>query len=161
MSRPIRWLTAALLLLPVGLALAAAADPARALAVPAALVAALYAVVWLGARPSRFEVSERGLELVFPVWRRTIRAGNGLRARLVSAAEFRREFGLPLRIGVGGLWGGFGWLWTTRRGLVEFYVSRSDELVLVERDLGRPLLVTPQAPEAMVQSLAGGAAGRA
>jgi hypothetical protein len=30
-----------------------------------------------------------------------------------------------LRIGVGGLWGVFGWLWT-RRGLVEVYVSRTD-----------------------------------
>lgn len=54
-----------------------------------------------------------------------------------------------MRIGIGGLWGGFGWLWPGR-GLVNFYVSRSDGLVLIERMSARPLLITP---EMMVQAL--------
>jgi hypothetical protein len=57
------------------------------------------------------------------------------------------------RIGVGGLWGGFGWLWTTRRGLVEFYVSRADGMVLIERRGARPLLITPADPEKLLRAL--------
>ena len=57
------------------------------------------------------------------------------------------------RIGVGGLWGGFGWLWTRGRGMVEFYVSRTDGLVIVERRGGRALLFTPQDPEEFVDAL--------
>ena len=74
-------------------------------------------------------------------------------ARTVTTAEFKAEVGLALRIGVGGLWGGFGWLWTQRRGLVEFYVSRLDGLVWIERRDGRPLLVTPSDPEGLVRAL--------
>jgi hypothetical protein len=89
------------------------------------LVLALYAGVYFMARPSRFDVSVNGVEVVFPFWTRGVPARGLVGARELSARDFQREFGWGLRIGVGGLWGVFGWLWT-RRGLVEVYVSRTD-----------------------------------
>ena len=70
----------------------------------------------------------------------------------MTKQELHQELGKTMRIGVGGLWGGFGWLWT-RRGLVNFYVSRSDGLVLIERRTARPILITPEKPEMMLQAL--------
>jgi hypothetical protein len=54
-----------------------------------------------------------------------------------------------MRIGAGGLWGGFGWLYT-RKGLLDLYVSRTDRFVLVRLRTGRPLLITPDADERFV-----------
>jgi hypothetical protein len=153
MSPLILWLTGFLCLVPAGLAAAALATGSRVLWIPALGTALLYAGVWLACRPSRFVVSEQGLDLVFPVWTRSIAAGDLTGVRLVSAEAFRAEFGRALRIGVGGLWGGFGWLWTSQRGFVEFYVSRTDGLVFAERRSGRPLLLTPEQPAAMVRAL--------
>jgi hypothetical protein len=39
-------------------------------------------------------------------------------ARLISVLS---EVGWSMRVGAGGLWGGFGWLWTERRGIVQMY----------------------------------------
>ena len=52
----------------------------------------------------------------------------------------------------GGLWGGFGWLYT-RKGLLDLYVSRTDRLVLVRLRAGRPLLLTPERDEGFVDAL--------
>jgi len=59
---------------------------------------------------------------------------------------------VPARWGRG-LWGGFGWLWTRKRGVVQIYVSRDDGLVGIERVGGRPWLITPEHPEAFVRAL--------
>jgi hypothetical protein len=73
--------------------------------------------------------------------------------RLIDRATLRREAGWGLRVGAGGLGGGFGWLWTQRRGIVQMYVSRIDGLVWIERVHDRPWLVTPEQPEAFVRAL--------
>jgi hypothetical protein len=51
------------------------------------------------------------------------------------------------------LWGGFGWLWTQRRGIVQMYISRTDGLVWIERISDRPWLITPDEPENFVRAL--------
>ena len=51
-----------------------------------------------------------------------------------------------------GLWGGFGWLYTSK-GLLGLYVSRTDRVVLVRLRTGRPLLVTPEDDERFVAAL--------
>lgn len=56
-----------------------------------------------------------------------------------------------MRIGAGGLWGGFGWLWTSRKGMVEFYVSRTDGFVLITRPNHLDILITPSTPEAFLE----------
>ena len=75
--------------------------------------------------------------------------------RLMAWQELRSEAGWCVRVGAGGLWGGFGWLWTQRRGIVQMYISRSDRLVWIERINDRPWLITPEQPEAFVQALSG------
>jgi hypothetical protein len=54
---------------------------------------------------------------------------------------------------VGGLWGTFGWLWTSRAGLVDVFVTRTDGLVLVTSREARPLLITPADPDAFVRAV--------
>jgi len=117
------------------------------------LIVSLYAAVWLACRPSGFSVSAEGLDVVFPAWTRSLSAASLLGAHAITSQAFREEFGWAMRIGVGGLGGGFGWLWTKRRGMLEFYVSRLDGLVLIERREGMPLLVTPEEPARMAAAV--------
>jgi hypothetical protein len=154
MSGLIRALTVFLLALPAVLALAgvAAGQPLPLLAV-AALMVLTYGAVWVWWRPSAFEVSDTAFDIVFPGRRKSIPRRAIVAVRPFSVRSVRSELGFPLRIGVGGLWGGFGWLWTTRRGLVEFYVSRTDGLVFIERRGAYPLLITPADSEALLRAL--------
>lgn len=152
MSRLILVLTAGLLALPIVL-LANVASGKRALAAPALVVVAVYAWVWLRFRPSRFVVRPDVLEVVWPLKRRRIPRRDISDLRLLDGEGLRREIGWGLRVGAGGLWGGFGWLWTRRRGIVQMYVSRTEGFVWIERTSGRPWLVTPERPEAFVRAL--------
>lgn len=112
---------------------------------------ALYGVVWLGCRPSCFVIASRYLEIMFPIWRRRISIADIARIRLIDREAFSQEFGWAIRIGVGGLWGGFGWLWTTKQGLIEFYISRLDAFVLIERSHGKKLMITPENPDRFIE----------
>jgi len=58
-----------------------------------------------------------------------------------------------MRVGAGGLWGAFGWLWTTKRGTVQMYISRTDNFVWIERRSERPWLITPERPEQFVAAM--------
>jgi hypothetical protein len=153
MSRLIRVLTWLLLAIPVVFAALWRAFGAP-LAWPALALAALYLATWLAARPSRFELDARRLRVCFPLWTRALPRASISSARVVPVAELRELLGIALRVGVGGLWGGFGWLWSTKRGWVELYVSRGDGLVWIERRGGLPLLITPTQPETFVARVA-------
>ena len=50
-----------------------------------------------------------GCLLVWPMRRQLIRAREIARVRPIEPWELRQEVGLGVRIGVGGLWGQFGW----------------------------------------------------
>jgi hypothetical protein len=152
----IRGLTVFVLALPAVLALAGVAVRHPPLLGVAALMALVYLAVWLWWRPTRFEVSEDAVAIVFPARRKTVPRSAIVSARPFTVPSMRSELGFPLRIGVGGLWGGFGWLWTTRRGLVEFYVSRTDGMVFIERRNAYPLLITPADPEELLRALQAG-----
>ena len=152
MSPLIRMLTAFFLALPIVFAIGAFAG-AQALGIPAVLVAVLCAWVWLRWRPSRFTVENGGFEIVWPLKRRRVAREEILSARVIDRAQLKVELGWAIRIGVGGLWGGFGRLWTKRRGLVRMYISRTDRFVWIETAQGGPWLITPESPEAFVQAL--------
>jgi len=155
MSRDIRALTGIALVAPLGLVLGAALarEPVRGtLLVAIVFVVVVYAAVWLLGRPTAFEVDTGGLWIRWPLRSRRIAAGDIARAEMLSREAFRRDFGWGIRIGAGGLWGGFGWLYT-RKGLLDLYVSRTDRLVLVRLRAGRPLLLTPQRDEGFVDAL--------
>jgi hypothetical protein len=152
-------LTVPLLALPVVFAVLALRTPAPVsalLGTPAAFLALLYVAVWLFARPIRFEVGPDGLVIVWPARRQRIAKPDISGARVLVSGRFKAEFGWAARIGVGGLWGGFGWAWTSRRGLLDLYVSRTDGCVLVERRSGRALLLTPERPDEFTRALGSG-----
>jgi len=106
----------------------------------------LYGAVWLLCRPRGFELVDDVMKVVFPAWARTVPLQDIRDIQQIGAGEFKKRYGWAMRIGVGGLWGGFGWLWTSKGGLVEFYVSRFDRLVMIERKEARSMLLTPSDP---------------
>ncbi len=154
MSRGISALTTAMLAVPAVMAAAALAYPSvRGLLWVAAFMVAIYAWIWLWWRPSRFEVTPSALILHFPTRRRRFPRERLGRARQLTGPALHSELGSTLRIGAGGLWGGFGWLRTQHRGVVEFYISRQDNYVLIERDGQAPLLLTPADSAGFVRAL--------
>src|SRR5215831_15565109 len=113
---PLIWmLTVGLLLLPV-IFFATVVFGGSPLLIPGALIVALYAWTWLRMRPTRFVVSPAGLEVVWPLKRSRILCHEIASVRTIDAPALKREVGLAARVGVGGLWGAFGWLWSRRRG---------------------------------------------
>jgi hypothetical protein len=155
MSTLILVLTLVTLALPL-LFLALAATATRVLLLPALLLVGLDAWVWLRFRPTSFVVRPDALEVVWPLKRRLIPRDTIASARCIDGAALRRDSGWGLRVGVGGLWGGFGWLWTERRGIVQMYISRTDDLVWIERPGARPWLITPEQPAEFVRALSSG-----
>lgn len=156
MSTFVRALTVVLLALPVAFIAASQLWGAPRLSI-GLLLAALTFWVWLWMRPSRFVVRADTIEVNWPLRRRHIARAGIDQVRLLDRAELRAITGAAARVGVGGLWGGFGWLWTQRRGIVQMYVSRADGLVWIERGAERPWLITPASPEAFVRALGGDA----
>ena len=98
-------------------------------------------------------VHQQVLEVIWPLKRLELLCDEISNVRLVDGQTLRTETGWAMRIGAGGLWGGFGWLWTKRKGLVQMYVSRTDGFVWINRKAGRPWLITPENPEAFVRAL--------
>ena len=154
MSPLILILTLILLAIPI-VFLANAALGRSLLAAPALLVIAIYSWIWLRFRPSVFVVRPDVIEVAWPLKRRRISRDDIANVRLLERGELRREVGWGARVGAGGLWGGFGWLWTSRRGIVQMYISRTDQFVWIERKNGRPWLITPEEPEAFVRAVSG------
>jgi hypothetical protein len=157
MTRDLQALTAIVLLVPVGIVAAAhhASGTVRPEVLGAVgLIALLYATVWLWWRPSRFEISAHGLSIIWPLRRRTIVSAQLGRATTIDRATLRRDYGRGMRVGAGGLWGGFGLL-VTPKATFSYYVSRSDAFVLVPVAGARTLMLTPERPQAFVAALHG------
>jgi hypothetical protein len=113
---------------------------------------ALCGAVWAFARPSHFEVTERELLISWPLRSRRIAREDIREALVVTRAEFQQRYGRSVRLGVGGLFGQFGWAWTNE-GLVTTYISTLGPFVLLEVEGARPLLITPEEPDAFVAAL--------
>ena len=152
MSPLILWLTVILFVLPAAFIWQAAGG--RSLfALPALVVVAIYAWIWLRFRPTRFVVRPFVLEVLWPLKRRELNRHAITEVRLIDRGELRARVGWGMRVGAGGLWGGFGWLWTQRRGIVQMYISRTDGFVWIERGDGQPWLITPERPDEFVRAL--------
>jgi hypothetical protein len=155
MSTPMAVMTWALLLPPVGLVVAGLSGPGGSpLALVGLVVALGYAFTWLYMRPRAFVVGDDGLDVVWPLRRRHIPREDVTGASAVRPADLRAEFGTLLRVGVGGLWGGFGLAWSSQGKHLSLYVSRhADGFVLVRCRRSRSLLITPERPAAFVAAL--------
>ncbi len=153
MSGLILWLTVLVLPIPLVLLYAGSRGGLGALAwVPALFVAGVYLVVWFYMRPSYFELSSSSLDIVWPVRRYSIALSEIENVMQMRGEEFRSRYGLGVRIGAGGLWGGFG-LYKTKSVTFRFYISRTDDYVIVRRRSGRPLLITPAEPHRFADAL--------
>ncbi|MBE7481948.1 MAG: hypothetical protein HS104_18465 [Polyangiaceae bacterium] len=116
-------------------------------------LALICAGTWLTMRPSAFVVGPDGLEIVWPARRWHVARREITSARVVSARDLRPLLGFAVRVGVGGLWGTFGLLWSKKAGWVSCYVSRVDELLWIERRGARPLLLSPERPHEVARLL--------
>jgi hypothetical protein len=152
MSASIRNLTAVMFCIPIAMAVGAMIMT-RYLVGPLVIVCLAYAWVWLRFRPTAFIIHSDTLETIWPLKRREIQRGIIRSCRLISLPELKREAGICTRVGAGGLWGGFGWLWTQRRGIVQMYISRTNNMVWIECWRERPWLITPERPEEFIQEL--------
>ena len=160
MTLGLRVLTLILFLLPTLSLYAALNAPPRESAVMLSLttfIALIYASVWFLFRPTRFELDAQALRIVWPLRARVIARADIESARILTSAEFRREYGYGMRIGAGGLWGGFGLL-KTGRETFSMWISRTDRFVIVRMRGARPLLVTPALPERFVEVVTAGRA---
>lgn len=155
MSGLIRGMTFVLILVPIGFLAAPLLDwRSFPLAPLGGAIALSYAFIWLYMRPSAFVVTPEGLDIVWPLRRRRIPKANLVGASEVGRGDLRREFGLLLRVGAGGLWGGFGLAWSSRGEHLSLYVSRhADGFVLVRARGARSLLITPERPADFVAAL--------
>ena len=154
MSPFIRGLTLFMLALPAAFIGSALLSPSSLLLVPGIVLISIYAWVWLRFRPTRFVVSPDAIEVHWPLKHRRI-ARSSIRSvrRLENNGELRAIVGAGMRVGAGGLWGGFGWLCTTHRGIVQMYVSRTDGYVWIDRGAERGWLITPDNPDGFARAL--------
>jgi hypothetical protein len=150
--RAATWLLFLLPLVLLGGALGAPPAARSTLMGATVLSVVLYALVWLAGRPRRFEVDAEALRIRWPVRARRVARSAIQSARLVSADDFRREYGSGIRIGAGGIWGGFGLLQTPRETF-SMWISRTDNFVLLRLTGARPLLITPEHPEQFLAAL--------
>lgn len=118
-----------------------------------AILALICAGTWLSMRPTSFVVGRDGLEIVWPARRWHVARSEITSARVVGTRDLRPLLGMAVRVGVGGLWGTFGLLWSRKAGWVSCYVSRVDELVWLERRDARPLLLSPEHPHEVARLL--------
>ena len=155
MSRIIGILTITLLAIPIALILAPLRYPRALPIAPVGLcIAVLYAVIWFLMRPSAFVVRPEGVEIVWPLRRRLILKENILEAEVVHPEDLRHEFGLLLRFGAGGLWGGFGLALSTKGEHLGLLVSRHrDGFVLLRCKNVRSILLTPTLPSDFVAAV--------
>jgi len=117
-----------------------------------ALLLALIALVYLLWRPSAFVVDGGALTIMYPLRTRKYALDELTAAQPIDSKAFRSRFRYGLRVGVGGLFGGFGWL-KVSGGWVEMDISRVNDMVLLEWKDRSPLLVTPQRPDDFIATV--------
>ena len=118
----------------------------------ALFIVAIVASVWLLFRPSWFELSQGGLRMRWPLRRGFIPLARIRDVELLTADDRTARYGFGMRIGAGGLWGGFGYR-TSSQGLLHMYISRTDYAVMIHVDDDRPWMITPRDPERFVATL--------
>lgn len=149
-----RGLTAVTLPLPIVLLAVGARFPTPLLDLFGVVILALWSFIWFYLRPSHFEVGPAGLRVRWP-WRSELVPRRELAgAEILPRREVKERYGYVMRVGAGGLGGGFGLAWT-RQGFLRLYVSRIDRFVVVHCREGRDWMITPADPERFVAAIQG------
>ena len=102
-----------------------------------------------------YVIDNRSLTVVWPLRKLHVPAHDISSVRVLDRKGIKKELGLAMRIGAGGLFGGFGLLWTRRRGMMRFYITRLDCFVFVERRNNKDLLLSVDHPDRMKKLLSG------
>lgn len=104
------------------------------------LFSLLFAPLGYAIAPGQIRIRRPGFNLVVPI-------SDVEAIRRVA----RKDLGLAVRVGVGGFFGTYGALITTRMGLMAAYITNSKSLVLIEKQGGRKLLISPSDPDDFVK----------
>jgi hypothetical protein len=141
------------LLLFVAFATLFGGDAARAVSIgsTAGFMMFVYVVVWVYYRPTRFELTGEGLLIRWPLRTRVYPYAKLGKPEVVSYDTFKSRHGRGMRVGAGGLWGGFGLL-VCKNTTFNFYISRLDDIVLATAE-PRPLMITPERAAEFVKAL--------
>lgn len=125
----------------------------RVSAVVIASFVALSALIWLYLRPSKYEVDAAGVTIHWYLRRIVVPRADITNVSTIDREVLRRDFGWSARVGVGGLFGTFGLLWTSKRGWLTAYATTTQGWVLIERRGERPILISPDRPDDFVRAL--------
>jgi cyanate permease len=116
--------------------------------------AALISLIWLYLRPSRYSVDGDGVRIRWYLREVRIPRAEIQNVSTIDREVLRRDFGWSARVGVGGLFGSFGLLWTSKRGWLSAYSTTTRQWVLIERKTARPILISPEQPDDFVRAVA-------
>lgn len=135
----------------VGFTIAAVLAPEAWLGIPVAVfIAIVVAGVWCYGRPSEFMLTNDCLRIRFPIRTRQVPLAEIVQAGPITKADA----GFVLRLwGAGGLWGGFGLMWSRTLRTFDAYVSNLHRMVRIERRNARPLVISVDDPDAFVADL--------
>jgi hypothetical protein len=158
MCGSIRVVTFIIIAVPFLLIFFGTSENSTGLIVVAILFILLIISVWLWMRPTHYIVDNTGLTVVWPLRKYHIPRSRIKEVRVLDTKQVKKEIGFAIRIGVGGLFGGFGLLWSKKRGFIRFYITRIDGFVIIEQRKGRPLLINVDNPEGMQKNLTSGEA---
>ena len=113
----------------------------------------IYAWIWFYARPESFRLESTALVIEFPRREMALDLSGVQQVHLYNNySDFIAQWGFGIRIGAGGLFGSFGWL-KTAKGTLQMYLSRSEDLVVMEFQDRRPLLFTPERAQDFVTAV--------
>ena len=156
MDRLFRVLTALLMGLPVLFAILMLTSPwplPLLFGGVGAIVGLLYTWIWFYWRPSQFRLDTAHLHIEFPRRQLVVELSEVAAVQVYDAhQDFVNDWGPGVRIGAGGLWGAFGWL-KTSKGLLQMYITRNEQLVVIEFTGRKPLLITPDQAQDFVYAL--------
>src|SRR5262252_1734847 len=118
------------------------------------LTLAILTIVMLPAfalAPTAVEIDGRALRVCRRLWR-PLRVALTDIERAETGPDVRLSTTLRL-FGVGGFFGTYGLLWVRGLGRIRGYVTRCDKTLVVRRASGIPVLVTPDEPAAVLETL--------
>ncbi len=111
----------------------------------------IYTLVWVYYRPSYFELTSEGLLIKWPIRQRLIPYSKISDPEVMSYDGFKQRYGDGMRVGAGGLWGGFG-LFVCKKVTFNFYITTLEGIVVAQVD-PRPLMITPERAEQFAKAL--------
>ena len=115
----------------------------------AILIGVVYFITY-SFRPIDYEITDREI-----IIHRLIGNVKILREQIITAESIeKKKISWALRVfGVGGLFGYYGKFTNTQLGMMTWYATRRDKLILVKTQSGKKIILTPDDPEKFVEEL--------